>query len=82
MVHRDGRDTEPAGEARRRKPTREVCSSSSEWTQYGGRWCDLIGQLECGLEVLIGWEPHTRTHARMVFPERSITRSLMRACLN
>ena len=32
---------------------------------YGSRWCDLISQPECGLEVLIGWEPH----ARMVFPE-------------
>ena len=27
----------------------------------GSRWRDLIGQPECGLEALIGWEP--RTHA-------------------
>ena len=32
-------------------------------------WRDLIGQLECGLEVLIGSEPHARTHARTFYCE-------------
>ena len=59
-----------------------MCSGAPERTKYGGRWRDLIGQLECGLEVLIDWEPHARTHARMVFPERSIMRSLAHARFN
>ena len=37
--------------------TKEGRSSTREQTRYGGRWRDLIGQLECGLEVLIDWEP-------------------------
>ena len=51
-------------EARRRKPTREVCSSAPDRTTYGNRCRDLIGQPEWGLEVLISWEPHGRSHAR------------------
>ena len=43
-------------------PTKEACSSAPEWTKYEGRWCDLIGQFECGLEVFIGWEPCESTH--------------------
>ena len=54
------------------KPTREVCSSAPERTKYGGRWCHPIGQPECGLEALMGWKPHSRPHARMVFPKRYI----------
>ena len=58
-------DTEPAGEARHRMPTRKVCSCALEWNKYGGRWRDLIVQLECGLEVLIGWNHAlARTHVR------------------
>ena len=71
QAQRDGRDAEPAGEARRRTPTKEVCSSAPDRTIYGSRWRDPIGQPECGLEVLIGWEPHARAHAQMVSPERS-----------
>ena len=48
-----------------------MSSSAPDWAIYGSRCRDLIGQPECGLEVLIGWEPHARTHARTVFPERS-----------
>ena len=62
-------DAGPADEARRGKPTRETSSSAPDRTIYGGRCRDLIGQPECGLEVLIGWEPRAR--ARTVFPERS-----------
>ena len=49
---------------------------------YEGRWRVLIGQLECGLEVLIGWEPHARTYARMIFLERSLMRSPTHASFN
>ena len=42
-----------------------VCSSAPGRAIYGSRWRDLISQPECGLEVLIGWEPH----AHLVFPE-------------
>ena len=59
------RDTEPAGEALPKKPTRKVCSSASYRNIYGGRWRDLIGQLECRLEILIGWEPQARAQAHM-----------------
>ena len=55
---RDEKNTEPAGESRHRKPTRDVCSNATERTKYAGRCGDLGDQLECGLEVLIGWEPH------------------------
>ena len=51
---RDGTDIEPTGEARHRELTKEVRSSARERTKYGGRWRDLIGQLECRLEALIG----------------------------
>ena len=51
-----GGDTEPPGETRRRKPTGEVCSSAPERSKNGGRWPDLISQLE----AMIGWEPHAR----------------------
>ena len=61
---RDWRDDKPAGEARRRKPTREVCSSAPDRTLYGSRCRDLIDQPECVLEVLIGWEPHTNGRSR------------------
>ena len=38
----------------------------------GSRCRDLIGQPECGLEALIGWESLARTHTRTcVCPERS-----------
>ena len=60
----DERDTEPADEARRRKTTREVCSSAPDRTVYGSRCRGLIGQPECGLEVLIGWEPQARSLAK------------------
>ena len=66
----DWRDAEAAGEARCRKPTRVVCPSAPERTKYGGRCRDLIGQPECGLEVLIGWEPRACPLARTHFPER------------
>ena len=39
-----------------------MCSRAPDRAVYEGRWCDLIGQLECGLEVLMGWEPHARTN--------------------
>ena len=70
VVHRE-RERRGAGEVRRRKPTREVCSSAPDRTIYGSRCRDLIGQPEWGLGVLISWEPHARTLARAVFPERS-----------
>ena len=54
----------------------EVCSSAPDRTIYGSRCRDLIGQPECGLEVLIGWVPHGRSHAQIVLPEHSIMRSL------
>ena len=54
-----------AGEARHRKPTREVRSSAPNRAEYGGRCRDLIGQSKCGLGALIGWEPPARAHARM-----------------
>ena len=47
-----------------------VSSRAPGWAIYGGRCRDLIGQPECGLDALIGWEPRARTHARMVVPER------------
>ena len=42
-----------------------MCSSAPDRPKFRGRWRDLIGQLECGLEVRIVWEAHARTHARM-----------------
>ena len=44
----------------------------------GGRWRDLNGQLECGLEVLIGWV----SYAHLAFPGRSSTRLLTHAGFN
>ena len=35
----------------------------------GSRWSDLIGQAECGLEELIGWEP--RRHAGTNGPSKT-----------
>ena len=35
--------------------------SAHERTKYKCR--DLIGQLEYGLEAMIGWESHVRSHA-------------------
>ena len=40
-----------------------------------GSWRDLIGQMKCGLEALIGWEPH----ALMSFPGHSIVWSMRHA---
>ena len=57
------RDAEPADEARRRKPTREVSSIAPDRAIYGSHCRDLIGQPECGLEALIDWEPHARADA-------------------
>ena len=37
------------------------CFRAHQTRLCGSRWRDLIGQPECGLETLIGWEP--RTHA-------------------
>ena len=55
------RDAEPAGEARRRKPTKKASSSAPDRAIYGSRCRDPIGHPECGLEVLIDWEPRTRS---------------------
>ena len=51
---------------------REMCSSAPDRTIYGGHCRDLTDQPDCELETLIGWEPHTRTHAR--------TNGLSRTC--
>ena len=51
----DERDAGSVGEARCRKPTREECLSAPDLATYGGRFRDLIGQLECALEAMIGW---------------------------
>ena len=58
-----------------------MCSSSPEQIYYGSRGRDLIGQLECALEVRIGWEPHAGTrahaHAHLVFPGHRHMRALI-----
>ena len=50
--------------------TREVCSSAPERTKYGDRWSDLIGQLKCGLEVLVIMgvlvDNHMHTHISLL----------------
>ena len=58
------------------------CSSAPNWTKYGSRCHDLIGQLECGQEDLIGWEAHAHTYAHLVLPGRSIVKSLAHAGFN
>ena len=74
---RDRRDAELAGEARRRKPTREVFSSAPDRTIYGSRWCNLTGQFE----VLISWEPHARSHARTNSLSRTLYCEVTNACV-
>ena len=49
------------------KPARKVCSRAPWRAKYGGRRGDLIGKLEGGLEVLVGWESQAHAHARMAF---------------
>ena len=44
-------------ETRHRELTRQVYSSAFERAKYGGRRCDLIGQLECRFEDFISWKP-------------------------
>ena len=59
---RDVRDAQQADEA---QEANKGSVFERTWAaKYGGRWRDLIGQLEYGLEVLIGWEPHAHTHER------------------
>ena len=70
--HRDGRNAETAGEARRRKPTTKMCSSAPEQTKYRSRRRDLIGQPECGWV----WN-HTLAH--YIFQGQSIMKLLTHA---
>ena len=50
------------GEVQRREPAKEVPSSARERAKGGSRWRDLISQLECGLDVMMEWDPHARTY--------------------
>ena len=69
-------------EARRSKPTREVCSSATDRTIYGDHCRDLIGQPDWGLEVLIGWEPHGRSHACTNSFSRTFYYEVIDACVS
>ena len=53
--------SELVGKAQHRELTMEVRPNAHERAKYGRRWRDPIGQLECGLEVLMGWQ-HKRVH--------------------
>ena len=46
-----------------------------------GRWRDLIGQLEYGLEALIGWEAHARSQARTNGRSRTFYYEVADACV-
>ena len=62
VVYRE-KGEERCGRGATQEADQGVCSSTTERTIYGNRCRDLIGQ-PGGLEVSIGWEPHSRSHAR------------------